>query len=586
MMYIQRPAAAPAVGTGWAAEALSDAPNGNGQGYSSLAGKVEVVTPTSGPRTAVIVIAGQSYGTNSPASDPYALQSIYAPTHGAAVTQLNVYDGKFYVATDPLLGISGIGGTMWTRMADDLISSGKYDSVVLVPVNVGGSSVNTWAPYDYTTGQQGVNLGKLETALHYLQQAGLDPTQFIWQQGIADSGVMPPNVYDQQLMSIFNLLRANGMTAPIYSATNSVAFGEASPTTESSVAFAAGQQAVANQGSLNIHPGVNFDLLPGSDYSIDGHFTTNGLTDAAGQWSDILGGVAQVAVGNGELVARLPTSGATSVGVVKGTAILPKALPSVGADWHMVGVGRLDGATDVIMQNAHGQTAVQLDNGAADLIPESPFDSSFILAGMGDFNGDGNTDLVYQQSATGHVAIQNMAAVGQNGGGGWMLDQYLDSSYKVVASGDNKLVYRQDGTNAAVIQFVDGLKPGVGGFIQDNVFTSSDWRPLGFADARDLGSDNDLIWANDSTGQVAIQYLDLNALACVGGGLVQDSPYNPNFQVVGFEDANHGVELLWQDKASGQMSQQFVQGLQTVGGSVLSVMTDNQSLATMFGDIR
>jgi len=89
------------------------------------------------PRLGVLLTAGQSNAGNHG-------EERLKPT--ADVYNLNIFDHGCYVAQDPLLGTTGDGGNLFTQLGQLLVERGVYDAVVLVPIAVGGSSVEDWAP--------------------------------------------------------------------------------------------------------------------------------------------------------------------------------------------------------------------------------------------------------------------------------------------------------------------------------------------------------------------------------------------------------------------------------------------------------
>ena len=120
-------------------------------------------------RSAIIVTLGQSLMGNS--GDQRAL---YTP--GSNVYNFNLLDRKCYVARDPLLGTTSRGANQATRLADLLVRRQIYDRVILVPLAYDGSRISQWAP--------GGNLHpRMIAGLRYAQDAGLEPTMILWQQG-------------------------------------------------------------------------------------------------------------------------------------------------------------------------------------------------------------------------------------------------------------------------------------------------------------------------------------------------------------------------------------------------------------------
>ncbi|MBB2794431.1 UNVERIFIED_ORG: hypothetical protein GGD58_003301 [Rhizobium pisi] len=147
-----------------------------------LTGRVEVSRGDIGPRTAVIVVIGQSLSVNE-------VPTVYVPTH-TAIDQVNIFDGKLYRAKDPLLGINISGGavtdlrgTWMLRMADKLIADGHFDRVILVPMAVGNTRADQWA--SETTAPYLFN--KINVVGLRLRDAGLPCTAIMWGQGESDT---------------------------------------------------------------------------------------------------------------------------------------------------------------------------------------------------------------------------------------------------------------------------------------------------------------------------------------------------------------------------------------------------------------
>jgi hypothetical protein len=93
-------------------------------------------------RNLVIIAAGQSLGGNNAGSS-------YTATNAAKIDNFNIYDGVIYSAENPLLGSSSDTasdgpGNLLLRLADDLITAGLFDRVILAPIGVGGTAVAEW----------------------------------------------------------------------------------------------------------------------------------------------------------------------------------------------------------------------------------------------------------------------------------------------------------------------------------------------------------------------------------------------------------------------------------------------------------
>lgn len=59
---------------------------------------------------------------------------------------LNEFNGRFFRVEDPLLGSTGQGGSIWTRLGDEIIERKLYDEVVFIPMAVSASAIARWRP--------------------------------------------------------------------------------------------------------------------------------------------------------------------------------------------------------------------------------------------------------------------------------------------------------------------------------------------------------------------------------------------------------------------------------------------------------
>ena len=555
--------------------------------YSDTTGRIQVSASGFTGRTAVIVIAGQSYGENSPATDPYAVASEYNPP--GPVYQLNVFDGNLYRAQDPLLGTDGIGGTMWTRMAERLIESGQYDNVVLVSLPVGGSSITQWIP-------GGPYYRKLTLAFKELQTLGLTTTQFIWQQGVADSGVLPPATYQQYFLSIVNVLRSHGMTAPIYTSLNSLSSGGISSDPAafaSEAAFSAMQlQNATGFDNLGINQGVNFDNpnapdgIPTTDYAPDGHFTTQGYDDSGSQWPALLDGTPVIATTPDDgLILRESSSGQTVVATMNNGQLEPIALPSLNCNWELITVfdstGNGDG--DLVLFNATtGDTQIQLNNGtpypAGGDIRGSPFNLNpgWSVVGAVDFNqSTGYAELVWQNQKTGQVQIMYDDGV-QNVGGGVLSQEPSDNSLKVVAVGngtdgnpqDITLLYQKAGSGILEVQTTNGLISSDIQPILDSPFGAS-YQVAGMGNFYGDGKDDTVVLVNPATYDIQVGEIAGDEFKT--GGTLLDNTFNPNWRVAAVDAANGGIDF--QNPANNAIQEAFLHGREIVGGGPINIAT-------------
>lgn len=217
------------------------------------------------PRTAVILGFGQSSLSNE--CDPNGL---FVPDVG--VFNFNIFDGQCYEARDPLLGATGYGSNLMTRLGDLLVRSGIFDQVILLPIAHGGTYVADWMPGGWAR-------PRLVAAITQLQRKGLGVTHALWANGEAEAS--HPDCDGAAWARHFNLMVASakqmGMAAPIYVAQCTVCCSA-----PNEIIRTAQRKVVA--ANLGIFAGPDLDVI-GTDERWDRcHFSTGGLERAAQLW--------------------------------------------------------------------------------------------------------------------------------------------------------------------------------------------------------------------------------------------------------------------------------------------------------------
>ena len=259
----------------------------------SLRQRVECRNIKDFKRLAVYLIVGQSNAANT--SDPpfYPRPNVF-----------NFFDGKCYVARDPLLGSTGQKGSAWSRLGDKLVGRNAFDAVLLIPLAYGGSSIQDWAP-------GGTFNSVLVKTIQQIGQAGFEPSAIIWHQGEANAGIKQSESYTSKFEQLVREIRNLGVTAPIYVALASTcsigmrndyssaddlrASLEHSPMKLMEVAN--GQRTLRREQVSLPRLGMNIRLGPDTDrinpaFRPDGcHFAGVGLDEHAELWFSALTGI-------------------------------------------------------------------------------------------------------------------------------------------------------------------------------------------------------------------------------------------------------------------------------------------------------
>lgn len=184
-------------------------------------------------------------------------------------------------------------------------------------------------------------------------------------------------------------------------------------------------------------------------------------------------------------------------------------LPVVPPAWSIVGAGDFngDGQDDIVWQNlSTGDRSIWFMSGNSwggtfALLPRVPTEWS--IAGVGDFNADGNPDLVWQNTVTGERSIWFMN--GSTYSSAALLPQ-VPTVWSIAAVGDfnadNKpdLVWQNTATGERSIWLMNGSAYSSAAILQT---VPTAWRIVAAADF-DGDSKPDLVWQNMTTGERSI----------------------------------------------------------------------------------
>jgi hypothetical protein len=199
-------------------------------------------------RNLVLVVPGQSNVTN-------VAPSLYTPANPTKIDQLCLTDGGLYSAADPMLSLTGTTGMPILRLADNLITSGLFDRVVIAPLGAGGTSVSDW--------ETGIEVTKIPAGISRLKAKGLVngtnvTVVFIWNQGEQDTNLGTSQAaYTTSMNNVIAASRKSGFSGLWFIPVETWDLGTAS------AAVAAAQAAVVNHGS-NVWAGPNLDALVGN----------------------------------------------------------------------------------------------------------------------------------------------------------------------------------------------------------------------------------------------------------------------------------------------------------------------------------
>jgi hypothetical protein len=212
-------------------------------------------------------------------------------------------NGTYYPCIDPIVGAEGVGGSVWSRLADSIlgrpINNSTISHVVIGCCARGSTSITDWAP----GGGQAETLRRCLS--DYIANVG-QPTHFAYSQGEQDVGTLSTEQWVDRWRAMLASVRKLGCASTIWTSIETICNVRtaADPFDEdvirrrpdSYIRIEIGRQniraAQRTVGALgpDARPGPNLDLI---DWHLracgDGcHFGERGLAAAAQAWATAL----------------------------------------------------------------------------------------------------------------------------------------------------------------------------------------------------------------------------------------------------------------------------------------------------------
>jgi hypothetical protein len=265
--------------------------------------------------------------------------------------------------------------------------------------------------------------------------------------------------------------------------------------------------------------------------------------------------------GRSDIVWRHAASGENYLYTMNGTAIgADEGYLRTVADqnWAMAAVGDFDGdgRADILWRHAaSGENYVYLMNGA--LIAGEGYirqvaDPNWVVAGVGDFDGDGRDDILWRNLASGenYLYPMNGAAIGAGEG---YVRTVADHRWQVAGVGDfngdgkSDIVWRNTATGENYVYLMDGIAIAAEGYLRSVL--DQNWQVAGTGDFDGDGR-HDLLWRNRASGE---NYLyRMQGAEIVGEGYLR-TVADLGWQVaaLGDYDGDGKTDVLWRNAASG-----------------------------------
>ena len=242
-----------------------------------------------------------------------------------------------------------------------------------------------------------------------------------------------------------------------------------------------------------------------------------------------------------------------------------------------------DGYSDILWQdNVNGYLAAWAMAGdhtqkTALGLSHSIADSNWRMVATGDFNGDGKPDIVWHHRLTGALYLWFMNGVNRIGHSAFSIAGLSDARWRVVGSGD----FNQDGHPDLVWQHDTGwlgvwLFNGttfLGGFDMSPGQVNPQWRIAGVADLNADGK-SDLLWRNSATGE-------LGAWLMNGVTRTEYIPLDPaivdlEWRIAAIIDINgdQTPDIVWQHDQAGWVAVWYMNGMRRIGAGSFPVAVE------------